>query len=83
MAMYEVIANNCSTVPSIKYSRKDLSHAMALFVASNLARGFRQVDVLNQDTGEVMLSNYVSEEFFKEDITTLDAIKTVETMFNN
>jgi hypothetical protein len=56
---------------------------MAIFVASNLARGFRQVDVLNQDTGEIMLSNYVSEEFFEEEMPSFEAIKRVEALFGN
>lgn len=79
--MYEVVARNCNTNPKIKYSRKNLTKASALFVATNLERGFRQVDILNQDTGEVMLSTYVSDEFFKKEISEVEAIAMVEALF--
>lgn len=82
MTTYEVIANNCNTMPSIKYSRKGLSKAMAIFCACNLARGFRQVDVLNDETGEVVLANYVGEDFFENDMTPTEAINTIEAMFD-
>ena len=81
MEMYEVVARNCNTNPKIKYSRKNLTKASALFVATNLERGFRQVDILNQDTGEVMLSTYVSDEFFKKEMSEVEAIAMVEVHF--
>lgn len=81
MEMYEVVARNCNTCPKIKYSRKNLTKATAKFVALNLARAFRQVDILNQDTGEVMLSTYVSDEFFKKEMSEVEAIAMVEVHF--
>ena len=81
MEMYEVVARNCNTCPKIKYSRKNLTKATAKFIATNLARGFRQVDILNQNTGEVMSSTYVSDEFFKGELTEIEAIAMVEAHF--
>ena len=81
MEMYEVVARNCNTCPKIKYGRKNLTKATAKFVALNLARAFRQVDIINQDTGEVMLSTYVSDEFFKKEISEIEAIAMVEALF--
>ena len=81
MEMYEVVARNCNTCPKIKYSRKNLTKATAKFIATNLTRGFRQVDILNQNTGEVMFSTYVSDEFFKGELTEIEAIAMVEAHF--
>ena len=81
MEMYEVVVRNCKTNPKIKYSRKNLTKASALFVATNLERGFRQVDILNQDTGEVMRSFYMSDEFFRPSLTEYQAMEMVDSMF--
>ena len=81
MEMYEVVARNCKTNPKIKYSRKNLSKASAIFVASNLERGFRQVDILNQETGEVMYSFYMSDEFFGPSLTEYQAMEVVDSVF--
>jgi hypothetical protein len=81
MEMYEVVARNCKTNPKIKYSRKDMTKAMAIFVATNLIRGFRQVDILNQDTGEVMYSFYMSDDFFKAELSEYEAMAMVDSMF--
>lgn len=81
MEMYEVVARNCNTNPKIKYSRKNLTKAAALFVATNLERGFRQVDILNQDTGEVMRAFYMSDEFFRPSLTEYEAMAVVDSMF--
>lgn len=78
MQMYQVVAKNSTAQVSIEYSRKNFTKATALFAANNLMRGFRQVDIINQDTGEVMLSNYVSEEYFEKELTPYEAIELVE-----
>ena len=78
MEMFQVVAKTCNSKPSIEYSRKDLTKATAIFVASNLMRGFRQVDIINQDTGEIMLSNYVCEDFFEKELTPYATIELVE-----
>lgn len=78
MQMYQVVAKNSTAQVSIEYSRKNFTKATALFAATNLMRGFRQVDIINQDTGEVMLSNYVSEEYFEKELTPYAAIELVE-----
>lgn len=79
--MYEVVARNCKLNPKIKYSRKDMTKAVAYTVAVNLARAFRQVDVLNQETGEVMHSIYFSDEFFRPSLTEYEAMEMVDTLF--
>lgn len=81
MEMYEVVARNCKTNPKIKYSRKDMGKAVAYTVAVNLARAFRQVDVLNQETGEVMYSIYFSDEFFRPSLTEYEAMEMVDSLF--
>jgi hypothetical protein len=81
MEMYEVVARNCKTNPKIKYSRKDMTKATAIFVATNLIRGFRQVDILNQDTGEVMYSFYMSDDFFKAELSEYEAMELVDRLF--
>ena len=81
MEMYEVVARNCNTNPKIKYSRKNLTKGGAKFVARNLARAFRQVDILNQETGEVMSAIYSSSEFFVGDLTEYEAMELVDKHF--
>ena len=81
MELYEVVAKNCDTAPRIEYSRKNLTKATAIFVAANLARGFRQVDVLNQETGEVMYAFYLSDEFFEGELTEYEAMELIDRYF--
>ena len=81
MELYEVVAKNCDTTPRIEYSRKNLTKASAIFVAKNLVRGFRQVDILNQETGEVVFARYESCEFFINEMSPTEAINLVENYF--
>ena len=81
MELYEVVAKNCDTAPRIEYSRKNLTKATAIFAASNLVRGFRQVDILNQETGEVMFARYESDDFFHGEMSPIETIALVESCF--
>jgi hypothetical protein len=81
MAKYEIKAENCNCAPNITYRRGDLTYEEAVYVSEVLACAFRQIDVLNQETGEVMVSQYVSCEFFKQQLTEAEAIATVEALF--
>ena len=81
MELYEVVAKNGDTAPRIEYSRKNLTKATAIFAASNLVRGFRQVDILNQETGEVMFARYESDGFFRGEMSPIETIALVESCF--
>ena len=80
---YKVIADNCNTCPKITYERGGLTKNTARFVATNLSQAFRRVDVLCEQTGEVMYNIYYSDDFIRPDFCELTAISVVESTLSD
>ena len=74
---YSVFANNCSE-PKITYEISNLTANTARFIALNLAEGFREVEVICEDTGELVLSIYIDGDLFELKYDELEAIEAVK-----
>ena len=57
MTTYSVTARSCNRL-NVTVEIKELSIHMASFVFANLEKGFRNVEMLNEETGEVVKSIY-------------------------
>ena len=64
--MYRIELENCCSEPSIKMEFTfDKEHFEEVAVIAN--SGFRQVQITDADTGEVIYNRYVCDEHFKLD----------------
>jgi hypothetical protein len=61
---FSVTANSCEAT-DVSVIFKDMDIHKAKMVAEILEKGFRDVDVTNQETGEVIYRHYVGSEYFK------------------
>lgn len=75
---FTVTANSCEAT-NISVIFKDLDIHKAKMVAKILEQGFRDVDIVSQETGEVAYRHYVSSELFNPILKTYGAaIASVE-----
>ena len=74
---YSVSADTCES-PKITVEYKGLSMDKARQVAMALEGAFRKVDVICEQTGEVMYNVYYSSEYYNKGYTCADALKVVE-----
>ena len=70
---FEVFADNCNR-PTITYRLGKLSACQAMAIARNLCKAFRDVRIVNEETGEVMYNCYFSDEFFSKEVSETRAI---------
>ena len=78
---YTVTAENrCN--PYITYCIKNLTEKQARFAIKNLWTAFRSVEVVNEETGEVVFSHYEGDEFFQPSETEAEAIAKVSAIFS-
>lgn len=61
---FSVTANSCEA-SNVSVVFKDLDIHKAMMVAKTLEQGFRDVDVVSQETGEIIYKHYVGSEYFK------------------
>lgn len=78
---YSVSADTCES-PKITVEYKGLSMDKAKQVATTLEGAFRKVDVICEQTGEVMYNIYYSSEYYNKSYTYADALKMVERYFD-
>jgi hypothetical protein len=62
--LFSVTANSCEAI-SVNVTFKDMDIHKAKMVAEILEKGFRDVEVVSQETGEVIYRHYVGSEYFK------------------
>lgn len=74
---YSVSADTCES-PKITVEYKGLSMDKARQVAMALEGAFRKVDVICEQTGEVMYNVYYSSEYYNKGYTCADALGVVE-----
>lgn len=79
---YSVSADNCNS-PRMTYEVQGLSAKSALFLANHLAEGFRKVDVICEQTGEVMFNIYYNDDFKKTTISELECLAIVHNVFKD
>lgn len=78
---YTVTAENrCN--PYITYSIQNLTEKQARFAIKNLWTAFRSIEVVNEETGEVVFSHYEGDEFFQPSETEAEAIAKVSAIFS-
>lgn len=78
---YTVTAQNCCN-PYITYCIKNLTKKAAYFATQNLCAAFRSIEVVNEETGEVVYSHYEGDEFFQPSATVVEAIARVNAVFS-
>ena len=79
---YSVSADNCNA-PKITYEVKGLAAKSALFLANHLAEGFRKVDVICEQTGEVVFNIYYNDDFRKPTMTELECLAIAQPIFKD
>lgn len=77
---YQVIAYG-NLGMSVTFER--LSACAATSVKDILSRGFRDVRIVNGETGEIMYNHYFSEEWFPRTSTEEDAISMAKSFLTN
>lgn len=78
---YTVTAENrCN--PYITYTIQNLTEKQARFAIKNLWTAFRSIEVVNEETGEVVFSHYEGDEFFQPSETEVEAIAKVNAIFS-
>ena len=78
---YTVTAENrCS--PYITLTLDKLTKKAAYFATQNLCAAFRSIEVVNEETGEVVYSHYEGDEFFQPSETEAEAIAKVNAIFS-
>jgi hypothetical protein len=77
MKCYTVNAHTQSR-PYISAEYKELSLQEAKLVTHILSGGFRTVECTNELTGEIMMNNYYSDEFFTPIYTVPECLKNVD-----
>lgn len=78
---YSVSADTCEN-PKITVEYKGLSMDKARQVAMALEGAFRKVDVICEQTGEVMYNVYYSSEYYNKGYTCSDALGVVEGLID-
>ena len=78
---YSVTAENrCN--PYITYHLEGLTEKQARFAIKNLWTAFRSIEVINEETGEVVFSHYEGSDFFQPSETEAEAIAKVNAIFS-
>ena len=80
IATYTIKADNGRHRPRIEFSHEAVPGHKAKPLSIILTKAFRNVEVTNNETGEVMFTNYVSGDWFEPELpisTVLDAIDSM------
>lgn len=78
---YSVTAENRSN-PYITYHIEGLTEKQARFAFKNLWTAFRSIEIINEETGEVVFSHYEGSDFFQPSETEAEAIAKVNAIFS-
>jgi hypothetical protein len=79
--MFTVTAKSCQN-PSITYERDDVASILgATRMANALYKGFRSVEVMDNETGEICLTKYASDSFYAHTLDWASAIDHAEDEF--
>lgn len=69
--------------PQIEFKQDKLPPKFSKLIAGVLMSGFRDIDITDDQTGEVVFSHYVSGPFWNERQTPADCLREVERMLEN
>lgn len=76
---YSVIADNCNS-PRITYEVKGLAKNAAKFLAEHLGQAFRKVDVICEQTGEVVYNMYYNDDFKKTGMREIECLDIAQNI---
>lgn len=79
---YSVNADNCNA-PKITYEVKGLAAKSAMFLANHLVEAFRKVDVICEQTGEIVFNIYYNDDFRKPTMDELACLSIAQNIFKD
>ena len=82
LTTYVVNASNCNA-PKITYEVKGLAAKSALFLANHLVEAFRKIEVVCEQTGELVYDVYYNDDFRKPTMTELECLAVAQPLFKN
>ena len=82
MLTYSVKADNCNA-PKITYEVKGLAEKSALFLANHLVEAFRKIEVLCEETGELVYEVYYNDDFRKPTMDELTCLSIAQSIFKD
>ena len=74
---YSITANSCC-FPSIELKINGVNWHQMQHYLTIIKRAFREIEILNDDTGEVMLRYYESDEMFSPLLSIGECISAIE-----
>ena len=80
IATYTIKADNGHHRPRIEFSHEAVPGDRAKGLAILLTKAFRNVEVTNNETGEVMFTNYISGDWFESELSISTVLALVEDM---
>ena len=78
---YTVTAENRQN-PYITYCIKSLTKKQVQFAIKNLCAAFCSIEVVNEETGEVVYNHYEGDEFFQSSETEAKAMTKINTILS-
>ena len=72
--VYSIIADTCESRPKIRFEYERMTDLQMRMCVKILITAFRQVEVINCQTGEVAYTHYESDEIFCPTATPTEAI---------
>lgn len=82
LTTYVVNASNCNA-PKITYEVKGLSAKSALFLANHLVEAFRKIEVVCEQTGEIVYDVYYNDDFRKPTMDELTCLSIAQSIFKD
>lgn len=82
MSTYTVSAENGSN-PKIFYEASNVNRFMAFGLATILAKAFRSIVILDDETGEVMYSLLFAEDVFSPTASIAEVIEEANEVLNS
>ena len=82
LTTYVVSANNCNA-PKITYEVKGLTEKSALFLANHLVEAFRKIEVVCEQTGELVYDVYYNDDFRKPTMDELTCLSIAQSIFKD
>ena len=82
-ATYTIKADNGRHRPRIEYSHEAVPGHKAKALAILLTKAFRNVEVTNNETGEVMFTSYVSGDWFEPELAISTVLSVADDMLDD
>lgn len=77
MATYTMKVDSCEVCPKIVAEFPNISEANIMRCLQAAKEGFRSVEITNDETGEIMVSFYMSDEFHEALFEYGDTIRRI------